>query len=556
MKKALLYFSAIALCCGTSVSCDDVLNIDPSDRFSPASVWENSEALEQYVYGFYALLKEKVEVYDAANFTDAYSDIMKSGSWDQYNHAYNYALLQEAYFNSDSAGPFECWSNNYGRIRRHNEFLRDAPDYISLHGEEFITRRMAEVRFMRAFAYYQLIRVYGGVVLRTAVDGPAENDKPRASEEESWNLVISDLEYAGKNLPESWDDEYTGRVTKAAAYGLLSRVALYAKKWDRAVSAADSCALYGGKLAANYADIFNNADNEENILVVRFMQGYSNTGLSHRADQFFRPIGDKAAHGDATLYGAFGPTSELVDSYEVQNADGEWVDFSWDDFENQRISNPDLSPYDNRDPRFYTTVLYNGASWEGRTIDTKPGGADGLIEFNTSGAAGATCTGYYFKKYITENETGWDTKGSSHFGIILRYAEVLLNKAEALAELDDISGALSVLNEIRGRVGLPAKSASSRDEFMELLRHERMVELAGEGFRYWDLRRWRLAEDVINGQCAHGVKITQSGDRLNYEQIEVDDGLTRVFYDRYYAFSIPVSERANNTLCGDNNPGW
>ena len=83
-----------------------------------------------------------------------------------------------------------------------------------------------------------------------------------------------------------------------------------------------------------------------------------------------------------------------------------------------------------------------------------------------------------------------------------------------------------------------------------------MVELAGEGFRYWDLRRWRLAEDVINGQCAHGVKITQSGDRLNYEQIEVDDGLTRVFYDRYYAFSIPVSERANNTLCGDNNPGW
>lgn len=542
-----------------SVSCNDVLNIDPSDRFSPASVWENEQALEHYVYGFYGLFKDNVEVYNAANFTDAYSDIMKSSSWDQYNHSYNYALLQSTYFNSDDAGPFSCWSGNYNRIRRHNEFLRDAPKYVGKYGQEFISTREAEVRFARAFAYYHLIRVYGGVVLRTSVDGPEANNKPRSTEKESWDQVISDLEFAGLHLPEKWEDKFSGRLTKAAAYGFLSRVSLFAKDWDKAVAAADSCKKYGGKLTAKYADIFSSPSNEENIIAVRFLQGYANTGLSHRADQFFRPVGDKAAHGDVELFGAFGPTSELVDSYEV-NVDGEWKDFSWADFEARRASKPDLTPYEGRDPRFYATVLYNGALWENRKIDTKPGGADGIGTFATSGAAGTTVTGYYFKKFITESQTGWETKGSDHFGILLRYAEVLLNKAEALAMSDwaaNGAAALQALNEVRARVGLSERTASSQEEFMKYLKKERMLELAGEGFRYWDLRRWRDAEEVINGKAVHGIKITGTEPSdFKYQQVDVDAGLTRVFTENYYAFSIPVSERSNNTLLGENNPGW
>ena len=165
------------------------------------------------------------------------------------------------------------------------------------------------------------------------------------------------------------------------------------------------------------------------------------------------------------------------------------------------------------------------------------------------------------KKWLTEDNTDWITNGSTHFYVMLRYGEVLLNKAEALARqnwAENGTEALQCLNDIRARVSLPARSAASLDEFMELLRHERMVELAGEGFRYWDLRRWRIAEEVIQDQQAHGCWITRDEETgtLSYRQVEVDGGKTRIFLERYYAFSIPEVERSNNALLGENNKGW
>lgn len=552
MKKYTTIIIALSL---IAASCDDVLNITPPDRYSEQVVWGDKTALDKYVIGFYSIIKESSEIYNNALFSDAYTDLMKSSSWDQYNHSFNVVLLQETAFNSDGAGVFECWSDLYQRIKRYNEFLRDAPRYMSVHGEDYLNPRIAEVHFMRGFAYYRLIRIYGGVIIRTNVDGPAQNDKARASEAESWEQAMSDIQFAAENLPETW--EQRGRISKAAAYGMLSRLALYAKDWNKAIEAAELCAQYGGALYTEgpnpYADIFNNAYNPELLIVSDFLPGYGQSGLSHRADTFFRPIGDRTTHNNANVYGAFGPTSELVDSYEVKTESGEWVNFNWNDF--------GTDPYSNRDPRFYATVLYNGARWEGRKIETYKGGLDGIIEFTTSGATGSTPTGYYFKKFITEDDTSWETKGSSKYGITLRYAEVLLNKAEALAEQDwatNQTAALEALNEVRSRVGLPDRTASSKAEFMEHLRHERIVELAGEGFRYWDLRRWRLAVDVINGSNAHGVLITKNeDDSFTYLQINVDADRSRIFYERYYAFSLPISERSNNKLLNsENNPGW
>ena len=555
MKKIFAYIlilSATAVFCS---SCDDVLNIDPTDRYSYTSVWGSQESVDQYVFGFYSILKESSEISNSnmAGFTDAYSDIIKNASWDQYNHTYNYALLMDTYFSSSHAGCHECWSYCYEKIRRHNEFLRDAPGFADKLGQDFITLRTAEVRFMRAFAYYRLIRVYGGVVLRTAVDGPEQNDKPRSTEAQSWAQVIDDLTFAAENLPVSWDQ--SGRVTKAAAYGMLSRVALFAKDWELAVSAADECAKYSS-LDPSYANVFASSSSVENILVVNFLPGYLGQGLSHNADIHFRPVGDGAYHNNKQIYSTFAPTSELVDSYEM--ADG--TEFSWQ----QHGSDP----YKGREPRFYASILYNGAKWEGREIETYVSGVDGFMAFKTENTASSTTTGYYLKKWITEEETSWETKASSHFSIMIRYAEVLLNKAEALAELGDsrLSEALDALNQVRARVGLPAKSATTKDEFMKLLRKERMVELAGEGFRFWDIRRWRIAGDdpnvdgdgVIHGAVAHGVKITKNADTgaCTYEQVEVDGGRTRIFLEHYYAFSIPVEERSNNNLFGQNNPGW
>lgn len=541
-------------------SCD-VLDVPATDRFGADIVWSTEESVDQYVIGFYALLKESADVNtsvkdylgDLAGFTDAYSDIIKSGSWDQYGHSFNRALLEVSFFTSTDAGPLACWSGDngcYNRIRRHNEFLRDAPAYEEKFGKTFIETRTAEVRFLRAFAYYRLIRVYGGVVLRTTLDGPDQNDKPRSSEEDSWKQVIDDLNYAAEHLPET--PVQTGRLSKAAAYAMLTRVGLYYGRlnpegWQIAIDAADECAKYSSlSLGENgYANVFSNASNPENIFVIN----YSSGEIFHRADQYFRPSGDAAVYG-ATITSAFFPTSELVDSYEM--ADG--TEFSWS------LHGDD--PYTGREPRFYASILYNGADWEGRKIETYEDGADGIISFpHNTGASGTTLTGYYLRKWLTEGNTDWIVNGSTHFYIMLRYGEVLLNKAEALAQQDWAANsveALACLNQIRDRVGLPEKLASSLEEFMELLRHERMVELAGEGFRYWDLRRWSLAEDVIQGQQAHGCWITKDGSTgdLTYKQVEIDGGKTRVFMERFYAFSIPEVERSNNRLLGDNNKGW
>ena len=194
----------------------------------------------------------------------------------------------------------------------------------------------------------------------------------------------------------------------------------------------------------------------------------------------------------------------------------------------------------------------------GRTIESYVGGADGFKEYENSKSANTTVTGYYLRKYLKDGDKSWITAYSAQTCILIRYAEVLLNKAEALAELSweqNSVEALQALNDVRGRVGLPSRQTASKEEFMEFVRHERMVELAGEGFRYWDLRRWRLAEEVINGKNVHGVKITKTDSGFNYEHVDADNGNKRIFYDRYYHFAIPESERSKNPLC-DNNQGW
>ena len=553
MKKTILTMGLAAALCGTS--CSDVIDLNPGDRFSPATVWSSTTTVDSYVLGLYSIFSSSCEFYGTGspNLTDAYSDILKSGSWDQYNHSYNRSLFQESAFNSTSAGAFECQSTHYERIRRENEFLRDAPKYREKFGEKWMDTRIAEVRFCRAYAYYLLCRVYGGVILRTEVDGPEQNDKARSTEADCWDFIIEELKDLAPQLPQgnktengdNWDDANYGRATQQAAYGLLSRVALFAERWDVAAQAARDVEKCGGALdLTGYANVFNGdlKSNKEILFGVDFEQDV----ITHRYDAYVRPSGDAKALGTSALYSVFFPTSELADSYEM--ADG--TPFSWETHGSD--------PYTGREPRFYATILYNGASWMGRTIESYVGGADGFKEYENSKSANTTVTGYYLRKYLKDGDKSWITAYSAQTCILIRYAEVLLNKAEALAELSwdqNSVEALQALNDVRGRVGLPSRQTASKEEFMEFVRHERMVELAGEGFRYWDLRRWRLAEEVINGKNVHGVKITKTDSGFNYEHVDADNGNKRIFYDRYYHFAIPESERSKNPLC-DNNQGW
>lgn len=568
MKNIKIKISLIFAIIGLGlISCnDDALNLNDTTKISDLAVWNTQQSADMYITASYKTFSDVSQVANSRGaYYDSFSDLTKSTSWDQYSHPYNKALMQTSAFATGSAGAFECWNDVYTRIRRANVALEDISRYGSKFGNDWCDIRRAEIRLCRAYSYYRLIRVYGGIVLRTDISGAnggidngdnkSDINRARLSEADSWNYVISELQWAAERLPESWASSWGGRATKKTAYGLLSRMTLYAGQWQASVDAAEKVKELGGALAPDYSKVFQVNAGQDNSSEILFALYYQKGSLTHNYDRYNRPFGDGTVYNTA-VYAEHVPTAELADMYEFNDGSN----FNWSTYK----ANGHTDPYTDREPRFKATILYNGCKWEGRDIQTYMSGNDGFVAFSQAGSTnGHTPTGYYIRKYLQEGNAGFVNDYSWQYDAVLRYAEVLLNKAEAYARLDYAANsgkALDALNEVRHRVGLPDKTitdAPDVDTFMSLLRKERCIELAGEGFRYWDLRRWKLAGNVINGQNVHGVKITRDSatGTMTYDKVDCDGGGTRVFLDKYYYFSLPTSETANNKLC-KNNPYW
>ena len=546
MKIKRLYLLGIGLMFTSQflTSCHDLLEKDPTDSYSETVAWSSESSLDMYVTYLYKPLNG-LSNFSSLSLTDGYTDLVKYGNGvPQTWSAHNKILLQQNTITSDN-NPMSSWGL-YTDIFRENVFLRDAGIYGSKFNEDFLNTRIAEIRFIRAVNYARMIRIFGGVIRRdetNGVDSEGEKAKARATEAESWDFVLKDLEFAAKHLPKEWDSKWDGRLTKGAAYAYMCRTALFAKRWDIAITAADEIKkLNKYDLMDEYKDVFKVAGNKEII----FSIAYKIPDMPHYFDRYFAPDGKQGIRRAV-------PTSELVDSYDM--ADG--TPFSWS-------GSMAKDPYVGREPRFYASIIYNGATWKEKTIYTYVDAENGFAAYrdNMNPGEKQTVTGYFIRKYLQENNTEFDDKGSDQFWIEMRYAEVLLNLAEALAEQDyakNQDDALEALNEVRRRVDLPERTtqeAPDKDSFMKLLRKERICELAFEGFRYWDLRRWRLAGEVIDGKQAHGTKITKKDDNsYTYEQVSCDDNINRFFPERYYLLPIPVDELQNNPLC-ENNAPW
>ena len=546
MKIKRLYLLGIGLMFTSQflTSCHDLLEKDPTDSYSETVAWSSESSLDMYVTYLYKPLNG-LSNFSSLSLTDGYTDLVKYGNGvPQTWSAHNKILLQQNTITSDN-NPMSSWGL-YTDIFRENVFLRDAGIYGSKFNEDFLNTRIAEIRFIRAVNYARMIRIFGGVILRdetNGVDSEGEKAKARATEAESWDFVLKDLEFAAKHLPKEWDSKWDGRLTKGAAYAYMCRTALFAKRWDIAITAADEIKkLNKYDLMDEYKDVFKVAGNKEII----FSIAYKIPDMPHYFDRYFAPDGKQGIRRAV-------PTSELVDSYDM--ADG--TPFSWS-------GSMAKDPYVGREPRFYASIIYNGATWKEKTIYTYVDAENGFAAYrdNMNPGEKQTVTGYFIRKYLQENNADFDDKGSDQFWIEMRYAEVLLNLAEALAEQDyskNQDDALEALNEVRERVNLPKRTteeAPDKDSFMKLLRKERICELAFEGFRYWDLRRWRLAGEVIDGKQAHGTKITKKDDNTyTYEQVSCDDNINRFFPERYYLLPIPVDELQNNPLC-ENNAPW
>ncbi|MFD1772248.1 RagB/SusD family nutrient uptake outer membrane protein [Sphingobacterium suaedae] len=553
--KKIKQISIALLLASSLTSCD--IEVIPQNSYVEESVWEDPATVELYINGMYAEFKNfQFGVFPGLgydNATDALTDIMKFTSNTLGNGTVNTLASNANQFSPASVG-LNYWSTGYNRIRRVNEFLKGLKTKSKLTADEQV-RYEAEARFIRAYVYSWLARIHGSVVIFKDLDQYALKDNERASETEVYDFMIEDLSFAAANLPKT---QPSGRANKGAANALLARVAVYAgsiatndrKLYNtdpktgidqnlakgyyeaalRATQEVDKLAAEGiYDLDPEFAHIFSDKNTKEAIFRVDFVA----PAITHQYDLGYVPPSD--APGNALVYGV--PTAELVDAFQM--ADG--TPFSW--------SNPThaAQPYENREDRFYATILYNGAAWKGRTIRTSiEDPVDGFAAFGSTGDPKRTVTGYYAKKLLDESNTTFVMNRSTQSWIELRYAETVLIAAEAKAQLGDFPGATAAINKLRAKRGLNNVNVTNLTTAMRAVEHERIVELAFEGHRFWDLRRWRKAHIQLNNVQFSGHRISSSGNTASFEVVSAD-AVNRSFTGKLYYLPIPEGEVQVNT---------
>lgn len=528
--------------------CNDWLDMSPTDKVSDKIVWSDETYITQYVNGFYAYLSRysSFETQDSqVGLTDGLTETLKFGSNVQGTNVGFPNII--AYANGGlsaetAAFHFGNWDSLYERIRRVNEFLYNLKKFGGWLDPDTSARYEAEVRFFRGYLYWQLLKRTPEAIIYDEDLLTIRPNMPLSTEEQGWDMVEKDLSFAARTLPAKWADAEVGRVTSGAAYAMLSRAMLYAKRWESAKTAAEEVfkldyELMPGTTAADYAKAFTSvrSGNKEAILEYNYLVG----GPNHSWDRLFMPGGD-----NTTMGGRATPTQEMVESYELATTGGhpDWT--PWHTAE----GTTQTPPYELLEPRFHASVLYNGSEWKGRTIQPYVGGKDGWATYaDGTPLDGRTTTGYYLRKMLNESYTDYSQQCTQPW-IAIRLAEVYLNHAEACCMLGETSAANDDVREIRDRVGLPYDDKSG-DELMEAIRQERKIELYCEGHHYWDMRRWRLAHTAYTGMRVHGLKITLDTTTGEFTYAYVDcDHQDRLFEEKLYRIPLPSTELSSNSV--------
>lgn len=566
MKKIRFYLLLAAMSLFTFACDSDLLDVEPTTLTDDA-IWQDAGLTEAYITNLYTgiRLTEKEASKDERyiGFGRGFHWAMWASITDEavYSNDDQTYLVQRGQLSPSNYGwTSTVWGRSYRSIREANLALQNLPNTpISADRQQLLN---AEVRFVRAFRYFDLLKGFGGVTLMgdevTDINGDFSALYERSSVQETVDYIVSELDAVIAVLPEQAGSDWErGRATAPAAMALKSRVLLYAasplytdnnndvNKWRAAADAAkDVMDLNKFSLVTNLA-----ADPAENyrLLFVAapttsediFFREYTNTSPSMAMERMNAPNGFGGWGGNC-------PMQNLVDDYEMDN--GLAIEDGDSGYDPQ-------NPYVNRDPRFYATILYNGANYRGRQVETfLPGGKDspdGNEPWNTSP------TGYYLRKFLKESISldDWNNMGTATWRYF-RYAEILLNYAEAQNEAEGPDQSVyDAVNAIRSRAGMPDLPAGlSQSEMRERIRNERRVELAYEEHRYFDVRRWLIAEDVENEQ-AKGISITKNGDgTLTYQVKEALGG--KNFQSQHYWFPIPMEEINASNGAIDQNPGY
>lgn len=543
MKAKKLYILLVALLGFTS--CNDYLDLTPTDQTSDKLIWSDASYAMMAVNYFYtdnAYFGSFDYGMCDAGMTEGLTDEFKYGSTN-YN-ALQYIPSEISYGGSVLTANYVDvylgrWGTLYNDIRRVNEALGKLHKYSSF--AEATTKQIeGELRFFRGMYYFELMKKYNQAIIYDEDLTKITTDHALDTSTAVWDYIESDLNYAGENLKVSSYAKGYSRISSGAAYALLSRAMLYAQRWASAKKAAENVInskVYS--LTDNYADAFT-ANNSEAILQYTYDAANS---VTHDFDGNYAPGGDKAADGMNTEGGRGTPTQEMVEEYEL--ATGGAAD--WSKWHSTSGVN-DTPPYANLEPRFAASILYNGASWKGRTIEPFVDGADGWATWLTDGSPqGKTTTGYYLRKLVDETHSFKSRQVSTQPWMDIRLAEVFLNYAEACYHSNDATTACKYVDLVRARVGLPSIGTLTGDKLMAAIRHERKVELAFEGQYYWDMRRWGLATTAFTGVRRHGLKIEKNDDgSFTYTYVEVDRQNMNFPSKMQTRLAIPQTEVDNN----------
>lgn len=546
-------------------SCDeDNINSIPLDFGDVSTVYGDSTRIVQFINNIYTYVSGgfgKVgnafisSVTDESVFSPNGTTMSKwaTGSWGPT-------------FLPDNASP-----NAYKGIRAtfvyQNQIHPNIMDAVM--AEEGRMKSLGQIYFLRALFNFQIFQRFGGFpIVLEEIASDKSISIPRSTLDSSVDYIVSLCDSAAALLPLTVDDANIGRATKGAALAIKSRLLLYAAsplynnatspddsfthgkydidKWKKAAKAAfdvinlqdvGNQPVYG--LHVSRTEVFSSIKNKEIIFNKISTPNYNLEYLN-------APTGLQSGRGGNC------PTLNLVDAYDMSSG----LPFDWD-------SEPmAANPFQNRERRFYEDILYNGASYIGGYIVNTAVGGNDLIGIY------ATRTGFYLRKFMNNNTRWWGTTSAvNHSFILFRYAEMLLNYAEAMNEIygPDVDSenygmsARDAINAIRIRAGFTDNANLSftvplgnKEAMRQAIRKERQIELAFEEHRYFDLKRWEIAEEVLNTP-AYGLKIIDNGNGVfTYERVKAED---RKFSRKMYFYPFPLSEINRNSALIQ-NPEW
>uniref|UniRef100_S0DG67 RagB/SusD family nutrient uptake outer membrane protein n=1 Tax=termite gut metagenome TaxID=433724 RepID=S0DG67_9ZZZZ len=589
MKK--IFYMAAALLMVNFTSCSDFLEKEVDLTLDAEQVFQKFENTRGFLANIYTYLPDAFAGYTDGQFRGASRDCMTDNALSFWSVHYYHSVLTDAYAATNHSFALDFWPKNFKAIRASNTFLKYARESVvkntELDGDDshLYDRYMAEARLLRAIFHFDMVCWFGDI----PVIGEDENGDPvifeytnpqqmnmeRTAAAEALKWIADECDKVKNVLPFRYTQEELnwGRVNGAAAYALKARALLYrasalhnptgdASLWKEAATAATDF-ITRNSASSNPYKLYTTAGNDPNqnyyecfISTPHLNNEYilsRSEWTTREIELFLAPCGFS---GNVNSTGRTNPTQNLVDSYETKNGLPINSDPSYDP----------QNPYANRDPRLEQTILHHGSIWgdakndEEREVDVTYGSGKDYKELH-----GGTLTGYYTKKFLN-NMSFKSPTNYTHACPIFRYAEVLLNAAEAINEAEGPANAYQYVNEVRARVGMPPYSGMSKEQLRERIRNERRIELCFEDHRFFDERRWKLFEGkTASGERnlpyysqvynIYGVQVTPDQSTV-FNYVPADMHPSRAFNSpKNYYFPIPDAEIKRLPNLGQNS-GW